>query len=151
MAMLSETRIRALDETDGMSASMRECVHEFGIAVVHACLDAGVTEPRRIRQLVNQIWHGARESGEQRGGARNTLEWLLIQNKGSLSLSTLLRVLHDNSYALVPVEATRAILDASMNEVSGFNVRVTREEKHRRRYRAAVRAGMDEMMRANRR
>jgi hypothetical protein len=39
---------------------------------------------------------------------------------------------------IVPIDPTRAMIDASLSEVSGFNVRVTKEEKHRRRLKAAL-------------
>lgn len=142
---LQGIRERALRTTDAMSSSMRECVHEFGLPIVQGCLDAGVSDPRRIRQLVATIWYGAREAG-QSGGALNTVDWLLTQTGGIPNAKTLCRILHSSGYAIVPFEATREMLNASMNEVSGYNVRVSKEEKHRRRLRAALRVGMDQVM-----
>lgn len=145
--ILSQTRMRALVTTDAMSPELRECVHEFGMPIVKACLEAGVSSPSRVRQLVKEIWHGAREV-DQTGGALNALDWLFIQNQGSLSVKTLLRTLYDAGYAIVPMDATRAMIDASMAEVSGFNVRCTRPEKHKRRFRVAARTGMEELMKS---
>jgi len=143
VAVASEKRLRAFAVVDSMPSELRGCVHEFGLPIVQACLDAGVRDPRRIRQLVHEIWAGAREGLGQRGGARNEIDWLLMQNRGSVvSYGTLRRVLAQNNMAIVPVAPTRAMLDASMSTVSGFNVRVTREEKHRRRLEAALRAQM---------
>ena len=102
-----------------------------------------MTDPRRIRQLVHVIWEGARQQG-QRTTNLHTLDWLLIQAGADVSAAALLRLLEAKSYALVPVSPTRAMLAASLAEVSGHNVRVTKEEKHRRRLRAALMAGMRE-------
>lgn len=142
---LSATAIRALNATDNLPISLRECVHEFGFPIVEVCMKHGVTDPRHIRELVKEIWAGARQGG-QRTGVWDTLDWILARAEGPLSSKTLLRLLADNNLALVTAEPTRAMLEASMSEVSGFNVRCTREEKHRRRLRAALRAGMEQSM-----
>lgn len=136
-------RAAHLELVDSMPPSLRACVHEFGSPIVDACLQAKVSDPRRIRHLVHVIWEGARQQG-QRTSNLHTLDWLLIQAGAEMSASALLRLLESKSYALVPNSPTRAMLDASLAEVSGHNVRVTKEEKHRRRLRAALMAGMRE-------
>lgn len=137
---MGAAQLRALDDVDHMSPALRGCVHEFGKPIVDACLQAGVKDPRRIRQLVKEIWSGARQTG-QNSGARQSVDWLLSQSVGATSWKTLLRFLADNNLAVVSMSPTRAMLDASMNEVSGHNIRCTREEKHRRRLIAAIKAG----------
>lgn len=139
---ISAKRRDQLVAVDALSPDLRRCVHEFGYPIVHACLNAGVTSADAIRVLVKEIWGGARQQGQQ-SGARNTLDWLLIQVGAGISSRTLNRVLNENNLAIVPCSPTRAMLDASMKEVSGHNIRCTREEKHRRRLIAAVRATIE--------
>lgn len=136
---LNAKREGQLVAVDALSRELRECVHEYGYPIVHACLNAGVISPTAIRMLVREIWAGARQQGQQ-SGARNTLDWLLIQAGACISSKTINRVLNENNLAIVPCSPTRAMLDASMKEVSGHNIRCTREEKHRRRLIAAIRA-----------
>lgn len=139
---LSAKRINQVLAVDALSPELRQCVHEFGYPIVHACLNAGVSSPRAIRVLVSEIWSGARQQG-QKSDARNTLDWLLLQAGACISSKTLNRVLNENNLAIVPCSPTRAMLDASMREVSGHSVRCTREEKHRRRLIAAIRATIE--------
>jgi hypothetical protein len=54
-ALLTAKRVRRMDRIDSMPPGLRECVHEFGLNVVDACLSYGVTKPERIRHLVNTI------------------------------------------------------------------------------------------------
>lgn len=136
---LGDKRRRQLTMVDQMSEELRGCVHEFGLPVVLACTSAGVTSAVSIRRLVKEIWAGARQDG-QKSGARNTLDWLLCQNGAGISAKTLYRVLEDNNLVIASVEPTRAMLDASMAAVTGGNVICSKEEKHRRRLRAAMRS-----------
>lgn len=142
--LLSARRIDQLASVDRMSPGLRECVHEFGLPIVTAITKFGVHDPRHIREIVRECWLGPRQEG-QRSDTRTTLDVLLA--RGAISSKSLFRLLRESNLALVTSEPTRRMLDASMAEVSGHNVRVTREEKHRRRLRAALRAGMDEQMR----
>lgn len=138
---LSAKRHSTLDRIDAMPAGLRECVHEFGFAIVNALVTNGVTKPSAIRQIVATIWAGARQEC-QRTDARNTIDWLLSQSGTGVSSKTLYRLLAQNNMAIVTVEPTRAMLNASLAEVSGHTVKCTKEEKHRRRLRAALRAAM---------
>lgn len=130
----------SLDRVDAMSAGMRRCVHEYGEIIVMVLHKHGIRRPEHIDEIVKEIWEGARQH-RQRRPLLGTLDWLLVQNGCDLSSATLGRILHNNSMAIVATEPTRAMLDASMRECSEFRDRVTKEEKHRRRLRAAVRAG----------
>jgi hypothetical protein len=120
-----------------MPADLRACVHEYGFAIVTACLKHKVSKPAAIRELVREIWTGARQP-KQTGGAESTLDWLLIQNDAGISAKTLLRVLADASLVVVPANPNAAMIDASMQTVSGFNMKVTKREKHRLRLQAAI-------------
>lgn len=135
-----EQSIRALAVTDNMPAALRECVHEYGYAIVQACLDAKVTEPRRIHQLVREIWAGARQPAQRREPL-GTLDWILVQARAEINAAGLMRVLAHDHYAILPLCPCAPMIDASVAEVSGFNIRCTKREKHRRRLEAALKAG----------
>jgi len=137
--LISARRQRAWDDVDGMSPEWRAIVHEYGYPIVHACREAGVTEPRRVRELVRVIWDGARSDWDKRprGG---TLDWLLIQAGCPISAAALSQVLANENLAILPRFPTKPMIQASLDEVSGFNVRCTKWEKHRLRLTAALAA-----------
>lgn len=138
--------VRALDETDNMSPAMRECVHEFGYAIVKSCMTAGITKPEIVRQLVKEIWHGARQPAQQNRIGRqhspvvDSLDWVLIQAGAQITAKTLLRILWQNSMVILPREPGTVMIEASVGEVNDFTQRITKSEKHRRRLRAAIQA-----------
>jgi hypothetical protein len=143
---LPQRSIRALEETDAMSPELRECVHEFGYAIVRALISHGIKEPRAIRQLVHEIWMGARQPAQRNRIGRKyspvmeTLDWVLLQAGSQIGAVTLLRVLWANSMVIVPYEPSSIMVDASLAELRDFDVKCTKTEKHRRRLRAAIRA-----------
>lgn len=139
---LSGRSLRALAVTDGMPPDLRQCVHEFGFAIVNACLSHGVKSPGAIRQLVHEIWEGARQPCQRRIHL-GTVDWLLMQAGSPISAPKLFRVLAANAHAVVPIDPNPKMIAASMAEVSNFDVRCTKEEKHRRRLRAAIKAGAE--------
>lgn len=138
---VSEKTVRSFERLENYSPAVRECVFEFGEPIVTACLLAGVKDPRRIRQLVKEIWDGARQP-TQRRPLLGSLDWVLMQAGAQISAKTLVRVLRDNCYFLVPMDPTKEMLEASMNTVSNFDVRITKRDKHRLRIRAAIEAGV---------
>lgn len=133
--------VRSFARVDAMSPELRECVHEFGEPIVDACLQAGVRSPRNIRQLVREIWEGPRQI-QQRRPKLGTLDWVLQQAGAQISAKTLVRVLRNNDLYIVPKAPTAAMVDASMEEVSNFDVRCTKRTKHARRLQAAILAGI---------
>lgn len=143
---LPQRSLRALEETDNMPAELRECVHEFGYAIVRAMLSAGIKSPTTIRVLVKEIWHGARQPAQRNRVGRThspvleTLDWVLIQADASITAKALLRVLWQNGMVIVPWEPSTVMIEASKAEVSEFNQRVTKTEKHKLRLRAAIHA-----------
>lgn len=145
--MISARQERSLSAVDSMSPAWRECVHEYGYAIVHACLEAGVTEPRRVHQLVREIWDGARSYVDKKKPA-GTLDWLLMQSAG-ISVSGLSRALANESLQIVPKHPTQRMILASLGEVSGFNVQCTKFEKHQRRLQAALSAEANYFSRMN--
>lgn len=140
---LSVKRHRALETSDKLPVHLRSLVHEYGLPIITTCVKHGVTNPGKIRELVRDIWAGARQTS-QSGSAHETLDWLLMQAGANISAKKLRRFLADNSLVICSVEPTRAMLNASMLEVSGHNIRCTREEKHRLRLRTALRQAMQE-------
>lgn len=140
MSDIMGRRERSFDDIEHMPPELRECVHEYGYAIVKACQQAGVTRPANIHQLVREIWDGARQPGQKRGTG-GTLDWMLIQAGANISAAVLLRVLENSGLAIVPIHPTREMIEASKAEVSGFNQVVTKSEKHRLRLIAAIKAG----------
>ena len=45
-------RMRRIDE---MPAELRNLVNDFGLSVVNACIELGVTKPRQIKHLVGVV------------------------------------------------------------------------------------------------
>lgn len=138
---LGRLHLRQVEEVDGMPAELRKVVHEYGYPCVKACLNAGVRQPNRIRQLIREIWEGARQP-LQRAHKLDLLDWALMQAGAQISAKRLVRLLADKSLFLVPEQPTAAMVDASMTEVAEFNLRITKREKHERRLRAAIRAAL---------
>jgi len=147
---ISGRRLRALEATDDMKAGLRQCVHEYGYAIVQACLQAGVNEPRTIRQLVREIWAGARQPAQRTGtgsARRNALEhldWVLIQANAEINASTLIRILKDNNLVIVPDEPTFQMIEASKATVANHDLKITKSDKHRLRLRAAIKAAVEQ-------
>lgn len=136
---MSRKRLDALEETDNLSPDLRRCVHDFGLPIITVLKKFGITDPRHIREIVREVWAGPRQDG-QSGGTMGSVDFAL--SRGGTSVSMLRRMLAENNMVIVSCEPTRAMLDASMAEVSGHNIKCTREEKHRRRLRAALRAAI---------
>jgi hypothetical protein len=140
---IGDKRRRHIAITDNMPGPLRACVHEFGFSIVSAFIDAGVKDPRIIRHLVHVTWAGARESAQRRApknGPLATLDWVLAQSGSPITALNLWRLLYSASWVIVPMHPTLNMLDASMEEVSAFNVACTKQEKHRRRIEAAIKA-----------
>lgn len=148
---LSASTLRSLDTTDGWPPGLRQCVHEYGYAIVQSFVQNGVTDPARIRELVTQCWNGARSaidrprsrSGSQRA-VLNQLDWLLVQAGSTVTAATLLRVLRQSGLVVLPLSPSDAMVDASIDAVGGMGL-VSKREKHRGRLRAALRAGAEQM------
>lgn len=142
-ARVSQRALRALDQVDNMPPGLRGCVHEFGFAIVHALRSNGISNPNQIRQLVHEIWRGARQPAQRTGYNKQPLlghlDWILLQAGASISSKTLVRVLYQNSMVIVPREPSSIMVDASMDAVNHMGV-VTKAQKHRNRLRAAIAA-----------
>jgi hypothetical protein len=144
---LPDSAIRGLELTDEMSPALRQCVHEFGFPIVDAFLTLGVTQPRHIRHLVTACWLGARSpldrprrSGGPRSGLLDQLDWLLIQSGSAVSAETLLRLIKQSGFVILPLDPTNIMVDASIEATAEMGL-VSKREKHRGRLAAALRAG----------
>lgn len=143
---ISEKALRHLAQVDAMPAELRACVHEFGYTVVSACLDAGVDRPNRIRQLVHMIWEGARHERQSTGAGYQSavmlqLDWLLVQAGAQINARELVGFLQRHCWTMLPLHPTRAMIDASVATIAGFDVACKKWEKHQRRLIAAIEAG----------
>lgn len=138
-AILGARAVRAIGEVDSMPADLRQCVHEYGYAIVNSCINAGVTRPAIVHQLVREIWEGARASrqGRTRSGM---LDWLLLQAGAEITAAELCRVLRHSNLVILPLSPTKKMIEASMAEVSGGNERMTKRDKHIRRLIAALKS-----------
>lgn len=54
-AWIDEKRRKRMGLVDSLTAEQRALVHEFGLSVVKAFVDLGVTQPRHIKHLVNTV------------------------------------------------------------------------------------------------
>lgn len=147
MSAMSARVLAGLTRVDTMTADMRHCVHEYGLPIVEACLQAGVRQPNKIHQLVREIWTGTRQTWmqHQRGynGLVSRIECILARQEGPINAATLLRILDQNDFVLVPRSPWACMIEASMNTVSNFNQVLTKREKHTRRLQAAINAAVE--------
>jgi hypothetical protein len=58
---------RRMERVDAMSPELRACVHEYGLTIVDAFVDIGVTKARHIRHLVETVRKGSVEIGNRTG------------------------------------------------------------------------------------
>jgi hypothetical protein len=127
---------------DRMPKALRQCVYEFSFPVVMAFVNAGITNPGTISNLIREVWAGARSSRQGNDKAAS-LDWMLLQAGAEIGAAELCRLLANESMMIVPKAPTREMIMASMSEVSGFNVKCTKYDKHRLRLTAALVAGSE--------
>ena len=145
---------RRPDETpseavDRLPANVRELVHDYGFNVVTQFLNAGIKSPATIRLLIRTVHAGAREPGNQRpvGGRRNGksvlahIDTWLVQKGATFTAQMLVRLIRDGGFTVLPCSPSKDMIEASMETVSGYDIRCTRQEKHQRRLCAALVAG----------
>lgn len=117
-----EKIVARMDRIDKMPKEIRELIHEHGLTVVQSFLDHGVTSAKAITHLIKAVRTGSIDPGIGTGGVG-------MINAG-------------RTMCVVPMEPTIPMIAASMATVTGNDVLVDKEEKHRRRLRAAIKAGM---------
>jgi hypothetical protein len=140
--ILGKRSVRSFDVIDNMPSNVKRCVHEYGYSIVEVLTKHGITNPRHIDEIVTRVWAGARNSNQK----QNIFSGLdVLLGKDILTANALIAYLAENGMALVPICPTKAMTEASMETVSDFSLRITKEEKHKRRLMAALRAGMTEI------
>ncbi len=139
-----------LAEVDALPVAHKMIVHEYGFAIYKALIRAGLRNPAAMRQLVHEVWSGARGSrraGKPRGfaGERNVaqLDWLLIESGAAISAMTLISVLRQSGLIIVPMHPSQPMVDASMRTVAEHDMMVTKSKKHALRLRAAMHAAVE--------
>lgn len=117
-----EKIVARMARIDALPPAIRELIHEEGLSIVQSFLDVGVKKPEHIRHLIMRVRSGSVDIGTGAGG----FGW--TQNGRQM--------------VVVPLEPTPAMINASMETVSAHDVECTKFEKHKRRLRAAIKAGM---------
>lgn len=143
---------RDFEKMEDMPAEIRSCIHEFGFEIVSACMNYGVNDPRQIRDLVREVWAGARQPSQSKIGkgtnALNKIDWVLLQAGAGISAERLIRTLNFNGLSVIPMSVTPKMVEASMNALDGHGL-VTKQQKHTIRLDAALRAGREAVSREN--
>lgn len=109
--------VARMDRIDAMPPEIRALIHEHGLTMIQAFLDVGVAKANQIAHLIDRVKHGSTEVGDRNTSPKQTA-----------------------FHVYVPVEPSAKMIEASMAEVSNFNMNVTKYEKHRLRLRAAIKA-----------
>lgn len=110
--------IARMEKVDAMTPEMRILVHEYGLTVVQSFIDLKVDKPRQILHLIKTVLKGSVEIGDR----------TMMPKLSSMKV-------------YVPVEPTERMVLASMAQVSNFDMKITKYEKHRLRLKAAIEAG----------
>lgn len=136
---------------DRLPKELRALVHDYGLSVVVAFYNSGIRRPGAIRTLIRAVHLGAREPGnKQNASAKHRsagkilghLDVWLLGRGVDVSAEQVIRAIRDGGGTVLPkCGPPTEMTEASMNAVSGFNVRCTRAEKHQRRLQAAIGAG----------
>jgi hypothetical protein len=53
--LIQAKRVARMSRVDGLTPELRQCVHDYGLAVVQAFLDCGIAQPRQLRHLVETV------------------------------------------------------------------------------------------------
>lgn len=108
---------------DAMPPDLRACVHDFGLTIVTAMLQAGVTNHRHIRHLVDTVRIGSIEIGNR----QETDE--MRQEVGRRYA----RYLRNRGFLVVPELPSETMIRASIDALHDEGIadfRVNRHRKH---------------------
>jgi hypothetical protein len=108
---------------DGLQPKMREVVHEYGMSIVKAFMDCGMTNPKQILHIIKTIREGSAEVGE-----RNRSDDMKIEVQKRYA-----RYLTGGGLLVVPKIPTPEMVACSINALSDAgvsNTHVDRERKH---------------------
>lgn len=145
---VTQRSVKSFATVDQMPGDLRACVHEFGFETVNACLKYGVTKPNQIRDLIREIWAGARQPSQKKGkGSRylDRLDWVINQAGAGISAYALVRALTDSGVAIAPAGLIPEMVEASMHAIDGMGP-LNKQKKHEIRLRAALKAGRDYLL-----
>lgn len=137
--VISPRAQRSLDETDQMPPKLRQCVHDYGYAVVNQFRMAGVTNPAMIHQIMHEVWNGPRQPKQAANSVLSKMDALIMQAGEHISAAALVRFLWTNGLAIVPKEPSTHMVAASMAALDN-DAWVSKERKHQLRLRAAIKA-----------
>jgi len=144
-------REKSFVKVDNMPEPLRQCVYDYGLPIVSAFMNQGITKPSSIHEIVREVWNGTRSLYQKKIGynnigseIENKLDWLLIQNGANITARQLIRILYQNQWVILPACPSRAMLDASMSVITGHTVVCTKEQKHKSRLTAAIMAAAKE-------
>lgn len=121
---------KRMERVDAFPPEIRAIIHEHGLEIVQEYWNHGVRKARSIQHLIATTLAWDNAEGNPRFGFNKS------PNRGTSPLY--------KKMISVPREPTSAMIQASLAEVSGFDQRVTKTEKHRIRLRAALRAAEKE-------
>lgn len=144
MHQLSAKRRAALDAVDHLPPELRALVHDFGWPLVQTFLACGVTKPGAIRHLITMCWQNAQGAGtERRRGMEAGIDAMLLREGGAPSAAVLAALLKGMGTAILPVNASDAMVRASIAETERHGL-MSKEKKHRVRLLAAMRVSAAE-------
>lgn len=124
-------RVNRMNEIDNLSPDIRALVHEFNWTMIHAFLQAGIRDARKIRHLISRVIEGA---ASYDGGNMDKVGLKLSTNT---TLELALRPDVVACYIDPDERVVQASMDAVLPYVPGTPV-LTKRQKHRIRLRAAL-------------
>jgi hypothetical protein len=139
--LLGRKRLAALDQTDDMPAELRAVVHEVGLPLVRIFMECGVTKPQHIRALVTACWLNAQGHTNRQPGLPAQIDALLIRQGGAVTSGMLALLLRQMGAGILPLSPSPLMVQASIEE-TGKHGLMGKEEKHRVRLLAGIRAGL---------
>jgi hypothetical protein len=139
--LLPNNALGTCETLDRLPPATRALVHEFGYSVVRAFDMAGVRDPKTIRVLIYAVWLGARELGNSvpHGDSPRFVKTLNSMWHQFRNAEAMLSFLRTTSMVVVSREPTPAMVEASITETGKHGI-LSKEQKHRVRLRAAIKA-----------
>lgn len=133
------------DWVDSLPPDIRAVVHDYGQTRVRFCLQAGITDGKTIRNLLASLLLGSPDGTNRthKIGANRietAIDSILLGLGAPAVARELVTTLRRNGgLTIIPLEPTPIGIDASLGALDRIGY-VTREQKHKIRLRAAVRA-----------
>lgn len=136
---------KVFEFVDNLPPDLRECVHEFGLPIVQTLMQCGIKKSGTIRQIVHEIWRGARQPGQRTQKKTKTggsavlahLDWVMMQAGAGISAKTLLRILAQSDLVIITRDPSEPMVEASIAAIHHLPLMNT-SKKHRLRLKAAI-------------